>query len=81
MRRMHFTWMFFLIIFCSVISGCNDREKEHSSQVVNSANISQSQIIQQPNDITDKEKKADWEKAMNTKGKYTDLSHHDKPLP
>ena len=81
MRRMQFTWMIFLCIFCSVLFGCDNRIQGDSKQVVNSANISQTQIIQKSNEVTDKEKKAEWDKATNTKGKYTDLNQHDKPLP
>ena len=81
MRRMQFTWIVLFCIFCSVLFGCDNRKKDESKQVDNSANISQTQIIQKTNDVTDKEKKADWGKATNTKGKYTDLNNHDKPLP
>jgi hypothetical protein len=81
MRRMQFTWIVLFCIFCSVLSGCDNRKQGDSKQVVNSANISQTQIIQKTNDVIDKEKKDDWGKATNTKGKYTDLNNHDKPLP
>ncbi len=81
MRRMQFTWIILFCIFCSVLSGCDNRKQGDSKQVVNSANISQTQIIKKTNDVSDKEKKDDWGKATNTKGKYTDLNNHDKPLP
>lgn len=81
MRRMQFTWIILLYISFSVLSGCDNRKQGESKQVVNSVNISQNQIIQKTNEASDKEKKDDWSKATNTKGKYTDLNNHDKPLP
>lgn len=81
MRLMKFTWIILLCILCSVFFGCDNSKQGNSKQVVNSSNISQTQIIKKTNNVSDKEKNADWGKATNTKGKYNDLSNHEKPLP
>lgn len=79
MRLTKITMTVCLFFVLATVSSCKEEEKNgNKTQITNSTSINQTQIIQQQ---PEKKRNTEWEKATNTKGKYTDLSKHDKPLP